>query len=85
MQSEETKMEPHVLRCHGWSIAALSRELGPVATDRTLEREHPSAAACLADDLAALAVHLAYPPRLRMKLRSTTCWSSRSGRRDGGP
>lgn len=36
-----------------------------------LEREHPSAAACLADDLPALCVHLRYPPRLRKRLRST--------------
>jgi hypothetical protein len=28
LQSEETWMEPHVLRCHGWSIAALAREFG---------------------------------------------------------
>ncbi len=36
-----------------------------------LSREFPSAAACLADDLAALTVHLAYPLRLRKRLRST--------------
>ena len=36
-----------------------------------LSREYPSAAACLADDLAALTVHLAYPLRLRKRLRST--------------
>ena len=36
-----------------------------------LSREHPSAAACLADDLVALTVHLAYPLRLRRRLRST--------------
>ena len=36
-----------------------------------LSREFPSAAACLADDLAALAVHLAYPLRLKRRLRST--------------
>ena len=36
-----------------------------------LGREYPSAAACLADDLAALTVHLAYPLRLRRRLRST--------------
>lgn len=33
--------------------------------------EYPSAAACLADDLPALTVHLAYPLRLRKRLRST--------------
>lgn len=36
-----------------------------------LGREYPSAAACLADDLAALTVHLAYPLRLKRRLRST--------------
>ncbi len=36
-----------------------------------LGREYPSAAACLADDLAALTVHLAYPLRLKKRLRST--------------
>ena len=33
--------------------------------------EYPSAAACLADDLAALTVHLRYPLRLKRRLRST--------------
>jgi transposase-like protein len=37
----------------------------------SLAREYPSAAACLADDLPALTVHLAYPHRLRRRLRST--------------
>ena len=36
-----------------------------------LGREYPSAAACLADDLPALTVHLAYPLRLKRRLRST--------------
>ena len=36
-----------------------------------LEAEYPSAAACLADDLSALCVHLKYPLRLRKRLRST--------------
>ena len=36
-----------------------------------LSREFPSAAACLADDLPALTVHLRYPLRLRRRLRST--------------
>jgi transposase-like protein len=36
-----------------------------------LEREYPSAAACLAEDLPTLCVHLAYPLRLRRRLRST--------------
>ena len=37
----------------------------------SLEREYPSAAACLAEDLPALTVHLAYPLRLKRRLRST--------------
>ena len=36
-----------------------------------LSGEFPSAAACLAEDLPALTVHLAYPLRLRKRLRST--------------
>src|SRR5262249_29295035 len=36
-----------------------------------LERSYPSAAACLAEDLPALCVHLEYPLRLRRRLRST--------------
>ena len=36
-----------------------------------LSAEWPSAAACLPDDLPALTVHLAYPVRLRKRLRST--------------
>ena len=36
-----------------------------------LERPFPSAAACLAEDLQALTVHLLYPGRLRRRLRST--------------
>jgi putative transposase len=36
-----------------------------------LAADFPSAAACLADDLPALTVHLRYPLRLRRRLRST--------------
>ena len=36
-----------------------------------LEHDYPSAAACLAEDLPALCVHLNYPLRLRKRLRST--------------
>ena len=36
-----------------------------------LAREYPSAAACLAEDLPALCVHLRYPLHLRRRLRST--------------
>jgi len=37
----------------------------------TLEYEYPSAAACLAEDLSALCVHLNYFPRLRKRFRSS--------------
>lgn len=36
-----------------------------------LGRQYPSAAACLAEDLPALCVHLRYPLHLRRRLRST--------------
>lgn len=36
-----------------------------------LEHDYPSAAACLAEDLPALCVHLTYPLQLRKRLRST--------------
>src|SRR5215469_1465054 len=44
------------------------RVRGRLVTD--LERSYPSAAACLAEDLPALCVHLEYPLRLRRRLRS---------------
>jgi transposase-like protein len=37
----------------------------------TLEKDYPSAAACLADDLPALCIHLTYCPRLRKRFRSS--------------
>ncbi len=46
-------------------------EAGLRALVGELGREYPSAAACLADDLAALTSHLAYPLRLKKRLRST--------------
>jgi transposase-like protein len=46
-------------------------ETGLRALVGSLAREYPSAAACLAEDLPALTVHLAYPLRLRKRLRST--------------
>ncbi len=36
-----------------------------------LERPYPSAAACLADDLVAVCIHLKYFPRLRKRFRSS--------------
>jgi transposase-like protein len=58
--------------------AALDDATGPAEAEHALRvlvgelgAEFPSAAACLADDLPALTVHLAYPLRLRKRLRST--------------
>jgi putative transposase len=58
--------------------AALDAATGPAEAEAGLRRllgelgrDFPSAAACLADDLAALTVHLRYPLRLRKRLRST--------------
>lgn len=36
-----------------------------------LQRDYPSAASCLSDDLPALCVHLKYFPRIRKRLRSS--------------
>ena len=47
----------------------LNRGLRQLVTN--LERQYPSAAACLADDLPALCIHLKYLPRLRKRLRSS--------------
>jgi transposase-like protein len=46
-------------------------EAGLRALVGELVGEFPSAAACLAEDLPALTVHLAYPLRLKKRLRST--------------
>lgn len=46
-------------------------ETGLRALVGELSAEYPSAAACLAEDLPALTVHLTYPPRLKRRLRST--------------
>ena len=46
-------------------------EHGPRVLVGELSAEYPSAAAGLADDLSALTVHLAYPLRLKKRLRST--------------
>lgn len=58
--------------------AALDEATSPEAAEHSLRvlvgelaGAYPSAAACLADDLPALAVHLRYPLRLRKRLRST--------------
>ena len=46
-------------------------EAGLRALGGKLAGEYPGAAACLADDLAALTTHLAYPLPLKKRLRST--------------
>jgi len=58
--------------------AALDTATSPAAAEHGLRvlvgelaGDFPSAAACLADDLPALTVHLRYPLRLRKRLRST--------------
>ena len=58
--------------------AALDEAVDPADAERRLrdlvgelERHYPSAAACLAEDLPALCVHLRYAPRCRKRLRST--------------
>jgi len=60
------------------SWAALDEATGPVDVERRLrelvaelERPYPSAAACLAEDLPALCIHLNYFPRLRKRFRSS--------------
>lgn len=65
-------------RIHGAFWAALDEAASEADGEQRLrslvghlEREFPSAAACLAEDLPALCVHLKYPLHLRRRLRST--------------
>jgi putative transposase len=58
--------------------AALDEATDPADAERRLrelvaelERPYPSAAACLAEDLPALCIHLKYLPRLRKRFRSS--------------
>jgi putative transposase len=58
--------------------AALNDATDPADAERRLrelvaelERPYPSAAACLAEDLSALCIHLNYFPRLRKRFRSS--------------
>ena len=58
--------------------AALDEATDPADAERRLreliaelERPYPSAAACLADDLRAVCMHLQYFPRLRKRFRSS--------------
>jgi transposase-like protein len=65
-------------RVKGAYWAALDEAIDPEDAEQrlrelvtNLEREYPSAAACLAEDLPALCVHLKYFPRLRKRFRSS--------------
>jgi transposase-like protein len=65
-------------RVKGAYWAALDEALDPDDAERrmrdlvtNLEHEYPSAAACLAEDLPALCVHLKYLPRQRKRFRSS--------------
>ena len=65
-------------RIKGAYWAALDEATDPEDAERrlrqvvaNLEYEYPSAAACLAEDLPALCVHLKYVPRLRKRFRSS--------------
>ena len=58
--------------------AALDEATDPADAERRLralvaelERPYPSAAACLAEDLPAVCIHLQYFPRLRKRFRSS--------------
>jgi transposase-like protein len=58
--------------------AALDEATDPIDAEQRLraliaelEQPYPSAAACLADDLPALCIHLKYFPRLRKRFRSS--------------
>jgi putative transposase len=69
------ELHEHVKRIY-WQ--ALDEALDPADAEQRLrqvvaqlERDYPSAAACLADDLPALCVHLKYFPRLRKRFRSS--------------
>ena len=50
-----------------------------------LERDYPSAAACLADDLPALSVHRATRSICARAGVPATCWSGRWARSSGAP
>jgi hypothetical protein len=64
-------------RVKGTYWAALDEATDPEDADRRLRlvvttlEDHPSAAACLAEDLPALCAHLKYFPRLRKRFRSS--------------
>ena len=65
-------------RVKGAYWAALDEAIDPEDAERrlrelvtNLEREYPSAAACLAEDMPALCVHLKYLPHQRKRFRSS--------------
>src|SRR5215467_11466194 len=67
---------PEQVKAAYW--AALDEATDPADADRRfralvaeLERPYPSAAACLAEDLPAVCIHLKYFPRLRKRFRSS--------------
>src|SRR4030095_2432055 len=75
LPKRHTELREHVKRTY-W--AALEEAPAPAEPERRLpeligelERRYPSAAACLADDLPAVCVHLRYLPRLRKRLPSS--------------
>jgi transposase-like protein len=72
---DRPELQEHVKRAY-WQ--ALDEAIDPADAEQRLrqlvthlEREYPSAAACLAEDLPALCVHLKYFPRLRKRFRSS--------------
>ena len=72
---DRPKLHERIKRAYG---RALDEALDPHAAEcrlrervAELEQPFPSAAACLADDLPALCVHLKYFPRLRKRFRSS--------------
>ena len=75
LPKRHTELREQVKRSY-W--AALEEATDPADAERRLreligelERRYPSAAACLADDLPAICVHLRYLPRLRKRFRSS--------------
>ncbi|MGH2946947.1 MAG: IS256 family transposase [Solirubrobacteraceae bacterium] len=72
---EDAALQERVRRAYWAALDEASDEVDGERRLRSLvgelERNYPSAAACLAEDLPALCVHLRYPARLSKRLRST--------------
>ena len=75
LPKRDEQLQAQVKRAY-W--AALDQAADPAEAEHSLrqlvadlERRFPSAAACLAEDLPAMCVHLRYLPRLRKRLRSS--------------